>query len=407
MCKNIRTASIDSSNTHVSAQEAENDSDSPQLTLSQYMVSIDYESNEWYEDKRMPHNEWRGSITTIVPFHHNWDGYLVNLHTSCPETLSASNFPDMNNQSAFAEQQLVEDDDKEMLQRVALIARGDHCSWATKVSHAGSIMSMFNMTLSGIIIYDNATTENGDDIKNWPDNDLNTSSVATTPVIVINNTLGISLLKTLYYEPDSITTFSKVLAFYEKLPDGSTNDGGKKKDEMIEKQQSTNRLILAGQLIVNSVAITLVIILIAYACNRFRRRQQQLAARRMMNQNSDGVSSSSSENPSLIDSTTSSFLAIMRRHHDSVESENEEAGIGWQQLDRFPKMTYDPLVIRNSTCAICLDDFRVYNATDEKATPSTTKLLRRLKCGHGFCVPCIGEQTRTRLITSRRLQGRI
>ncbi|KAI9271474.1 hypothetical protein BDA99DRAFT_556712 [Phascolomyces articulosus] len=422
---------INSYNNITTGEENSYDNDLPQLILSQYMVSVDNESKEWYEDTRMPHNEWQDSILAVVPFHHNWDGNLVYLHTSCPETLSITDFPLLNNQSTFAEQILDEDyDDNGLLRRVAIISRGDTCSWSTKVSYAQSILGSYNLSLAGIILYDNAPSiENKDgsgDIKNWPENDLPNqpvtpeSSSTMPPVVFVNQAIGQILMQSLYYVSNSFTAMSKVLVLYEKLP-LDPNSYRDKKEEPLEKEQSKDRLILAGQLIVNSIAVMLVIILIAYACHRFRRRQQILAARRMMLNNGDEHHQptehdrNSTTNTSLIDSTTSSFLAIMRQRHGSVQDgheddqeEVEEAGIGRQQLEsKFPKINYDPLIIRNSTCAICFEDFSILRRNnsgkdnrneDGNCTTSATisdeksnnsKLLRRLQCGHGFCVSCI------------------
>jgi len=47
-------------------------------------------------------------------------------------------------------------------------------------------------------------------------------------------------------------------------------------------------------------------------------------------------------------------------------------------LNTYPVQSYDPSVVKNGSCAICLDDF----------TPDKTN-IRVLPCGHGFCTGCI------------------
>lgn len=49
-------------------------------------------------------------------------------------------------------------------------------------------------------------------------------------------------------------------------------------------------------------------------------------------------------------------------------------------LNTYPVQSYDPSVVKNGSCAICLDDF----------TPDKTN-IRVLPCGHGFCTGCIGR----------------
>lgn len=48
-------------------------------------------------------------------------------------------------------------------------------------------------------------------------------------------------------------------------------------------------------------------------------------------------------------------------------------------LNTYPVETYSPSIIKNTSCAICLDDF----------TPDKTANIRVLPCGHGFCTGCI------------------
>lgn len=49
-------------------------------------------------------------------------------------------------------------------------------------------------------------------------------------------------------------------------------------------------------------------------------------------------------------------------------------------LNTYPVEHYSPSIIKNASCAICLDDF-----TPEKDN------IRILPCGHGFCSVCIGK----------------
>lgn len=44
-----------------------------QLVLSQFVVSVNYITKEWYEDQNVPHHDWRESVTPLLPFQQNWD----------------------------------------------------------------------------------------------------------------------------------------------------------------------------------------------------------------------------------------------------------------------------------------------------------------------------------------------
>jgi hypothetical protein len=49
-------------------------------------------------------------------------------------------------------------------------------------------------------------------------------------------------------------------------------------------------------------------------------------------------------------------------------------------LNTYPIEKYSPSIVKNGSCAICLDDF----------TPERED-IRVLPCGHGFCTGCIGK----------------
>jgi type II secretory pathway pseudopilin PulG len=49
-------------------------------------------------------------------------------------------------------------------------------------------------------------------------------------------------------------------------------------------------------------------------------------------------------------------------------------------VNSYPIQEYNSDTIKNTTCAICLDEF-------EENQPD----IRLLPCGHGFCVLCIGK----------------
>jgi len=124
----------------------------------------------------------------------------------------------------------------------------------------------------------------------------------------------------------------------------------------------------------------------------------------------------------------------VRRANGST-AEEDTAVLDYEQLAILPVSKYDPDKVRNSTCPICLEDFDVSNRHRRRhsnqsmsssfseadmtdviiskppsvvsisrssqrqpsdlgtdSTPRTyNRLIRRLPCGHGFCVTCIGE----------------
>ncbi|ORY91915.1 hypothetical protein BCR43DRAFT_517938 [Syncephalastrum racemosum] len=362
-----------------------------QLVLSQFVVSVDYTTKQWYEDQDIPHHEWRESVTPLLPFQQDWDGYLVYLHTACPSSISASNFASINNRTSFPEQMTEDEGLLQMLPRVGLISRGDDCSWSIKVEHAKSIAQSFNMTLQGIILFDNQTNPPPPIASlSLNENDLMPELVGI-PVVFVNQTTGQALLSSVYYaasptstnaRQQNMATLSRALVFHEQMPDGGAEDGGANRREEEEKDQ----WIFVAQWVINVIAAMLIIALVAYVCQRVKLRQQQQTERLPVTREST---------LSVVDSTSSSFLTIMRRRHGSLTGEqpNEGVGLSAEELEQhYPRMIYDPLLIRNATCAICLDDFLTHGSSEKQLA----KLVRRLGCGHGFCAhyPWLGKKSR-------------
>lgn len=206
------------------------------------------------------------------------------------------------------------------------------------------------------------------------------------PILFVSRRIGLTLLDTLYYANQFPETslqdslfFSKAFVYYQ--PSSSVGSVVQVKEE--------DSWIFAGQWIVNSIVITLIVGLMAYGYHRFKKRRSSLD-----NNTSSSLSPSTTidnELPISISSTISSFLAIMRRRGepDDITLDNGNKGIGWEQLEKYPPIKYDPLLVRNPVCAICLDDFKLPSTEDPEKLVSKT--VRRLRCGHGFCVPCIGQ----------------
>lgn len=295
-------------------------------------------------------------------------------------------------------------EDEELLQnlpRIGLISRGDDCSWSSKVEHAKSIAQSFNMTLHGIVLFDNQTDPPPPVTSlSFDENDL-VPELIDIPVIFVNQTTGQALVSSVYNTASVINVnasqqntaaLSRALVFHEEIPGGGPVGGG----ALLREEQEKDRWIFVAQWVINVIAAMLVIALVAYVCQRFKRRQQQ---RQQQQQQLGRPSMARASTSSMVDSTSSSFLTIMRRRHGSLSGEqpDEGSGLGAQQLEQlYPRMIYDPLLIRNATCAICLDDFLAHGSSAKQ----TIKVVRRLGCGHGFCAPCIGNDrfSQTRFI---------
>jgi hypothetical protein len=177
----------------------------------------------------------------------------------------------------------------------------------------------------------------------------------------------------------------------------------------------------AARWAINAVVIVVVIVASAFFYYRYRKLRRMALSRDI-----------------------SSEVAIDARRHTAIGTLGDEdtAVLDHEQLAILPVSKYDPDKVRNSACPICLEDFdisrrhgrrnsnqslsssftegdmtdaiiskppsvvsisrsvnRHHNIDDTSSTtPRTTnRLIRRLPCGHGFCVACIGKPFLIRL----------
>lgn len=268
------------------------------------------------------------------------------------------------------------------LPRIGLIARGDDCSWSTKVTHAKVTASNLSETIDGVILFDNQSIASN----TQPENNIISFDI---PIVFVNRSIGMALLDSVKVANTAsamtnLTVLSQVIVHYELLDDGGGRGGGglleSTKARPYRSAEPTSRWILAGQWIINSVAVAFIIGLVAYAYRRLKSQKSEPTQRQ-----------NSQQDFSTVGSPAGSILAPGSADQTSTR-ETEEQGLGWEKLEQYPKIEYDSRLIRNSTCAICLEHFH----------QKSPKLLRMLNCNHGFCVSCIGELSFFLLISGTR-----
>lgn len=298
------------------------------------------------------------TATYIHVFMYISQGYLIYYGTACPQTLSPSTVAELNNHTKFEME----------LPRIGLIARGDDCSWSTKLTHTKVTADKLNETISGVIVFDNQTVASS----TRSENDI--TGTFDFPAVFVNRSIGLSLLDSVMVANTAssltnLTVLSQVTVHYELVVADDDDGSLLENASPFRGQEPTSRWILAGQWIINSVAVAFIIGLVAYAYRRLKGRKSESSQRRNLQ-----------EDLSTVGSQAASILAPGSADQNSMR-ETEEQALGREKLEQYPKIEYDPRVIRNSICAICLEHF----------CQKSPKLLRMLNCNHGFCVHCIGK----------------
>lgn len=74
------------------------------------------------------------------------------------------------------------------------------------------------------------------------------------------------------------------------------------------------------------------------------------------------------------------YNIILEEHHLRMLNQRKVNPLPVTIVNSYPIQNYNPEVIKNSSCAICLEDYEE-NQSD----------IRLLPCNHGFCVLCIGK----------------
>ena len=201
----------------------------------------------------------------------------------------------------------------------------------------------------------------------------------------------------------------------------SANSSATSEPAFLDSTNSSAGWSEAARWAINAVVIAVVIVASAFFYYRYRKLRRMALARELP--------------PELV--------ADARRHTPAGTLVDEEMSVlDHEQLAILPVSKYDPDKVRNSTCPICLEDFDIsrhhrrrhsnqsmsssftdadmtdaivskppsvvsisrslnrhqtFDETSSTAQRPANRLIRRLPCGHGFCVACIGMLFRIEL----------
>ncbi|KAH8554447.1 hypothetical protein BGW37DRAFT_479753 [Umbelopsis sp. PMI_123] len=285
------------------------------------------------------------------------DRILLNFGTACNATTNFTTIQALNNNviSSVSNASII-----------ALIERSSGCFWAEKIATAQSISSANNLTLSAALIYDNVSYPNTNpminnttgttstpnypmplpavqNISDMPDNNINPNDL-TLAVYFISNAYGTSLsaLAAAANVQSANTDGKKVWLVRPVLsPTCWTNCS----DGLISTLSAQKGYLIY----IIALAAIFLIAAILLRWYRMRRFSQQLASRGDVERGIPMQSRLAKVHPLPVDI-----------------------------LNTYPIEKYSPSIVKNGSCAICLDDF----------TPERED-IRVLPCGHGFCTGCI------------------
>ncbi|KAI8577365.1 hypothetical protein K450DRAFT_252142 [Umbelopsis ramanniana AG] len=249
---------------------------------------------------------------------------------------------------------------------IALIERSADCYWAEKIATAQSISSTNHLLLKAILIYDNitymntnpvvsaaegttstpsypASLPNDQNITFMKDNNIDLTSYNGLPTYFISNAYG-SNLSSLADSANAQSSGNNKMVWlvrpvlatvcWSNCPDGFTS--------MISSAKGYLSYVIA-------LAALFLVAAVLLRWYRMRRYNAQLSR--------------------------GDIERGIPMHNRPV---NKVHPLPVDILNTYPIEKYSPSLVKNGSCAICLDDFVV----DKNE-------IRVLPCGHGFCTGCI------------------
>ncbi|KAI9303899.1 hypothetical protein BJ944DRAFT_267664 [Cunninghamella echinulata] len=258
--------------------------------------------------------------------------------------------------------------------KIALVKRGGGCKWMEKVLNIGQLSTTYNLSVTHIIIYDNQTYGNDintnfttsqangvttlpsysqplpaiTDINNMPDNDINAN----------NNTLKITdnynLPGQLYFVSNNygLDIIGKIRAL-NQVPTSAPHSY-LFIETLLQEINWTSGTSLSNY-ITWIIALGAVFFLASFALFlffRWWRLRQRIRDR--------------------------DYNIMLEEHHLRMLNQRKLKPLPVSIVNSYPIQNYNADQIKNSSCAICLEDYEE-NQSD----------IRLLPCGHGFCVLCI------------------
>ncbi|CAO3651444.1 unnamed protein product [Cunninghamella blakesleeana] len=260
------------------------------------------------------------------------------------------------------------------LQKIALVQRGGGCTWMEKVLNTERLSTIYNLSITQLIIYDNQTYPNVNtnyygsfttgktgvpqyssplptitNISYMADNDIfaNNDNVMTLnnngnmpdQIYFVPNNFGMNLIQIIHGNNKYNTSMPNNYLFLQTL--------------LTEVNWSPGTSI--QNYITWIIALGAIFFLAAFGLFLFFRWWK-------MKQRSEDRE----------------YNIALEEHHLRMLNLRKVNPLPVNIVNSYPIQNYNPEMIKNSSCAICLEDY-------EENQPD----IRLLPCGHGFCVLCI------------------
>ncbi|RUS14355.1 hypothetical protein BC937DRAFT_93935, partial [Endogone sp. FLAS-F59071] len=298
------------------------------LTQDYYIVS---QINQSWAVSNSSTVQWTNLIIPVVTSNGPWSGLLVNFGTSCSATLTNATLNSLNNQTTT-------EYNGNTFYKLALIARGGGCTWSEKLATALTISIARNMYLIGAVIYDNITlsptlaNNTQLDISQYTDNDVSNDNSSLMPAVFVTSSIGNQLKQSMYkfssQNAQNIQSSKGAGILYSRV---TVDTSGYYVE--FGNSASTN-WVETMRWIVNVIVLAASFLAGVILYRRYRRYRQHAL-----------------DNPDLILYPISAGGRIGHRRRKTIPV------LRRAQLDAFAVVEYDPDKVKNSTCAICLEDF--------------------------------------------------
>ncbi|KAG2188606.1 hypothetical protein INT44_001361 [Umbelopsis vinacea] len=271
------------------------------------------------------------------------DRVLLKFGTACNATTNYTTIQNLNSN-------VIASVNNVSISIIALIERSADCYWAEKIATAQAISSANNLLLKAVLIYDNITYMNTNPVVSDAEGTTSTPSYPAG----LPNAQNITFMADYNVNPSNLA-----LATY-----------------FISNAYGSNLSSLADSANAQSAGSNKMVWLV-----------RPVLAPVCWSNCPDGFTS-------MISSAKAAVLLRwyrMRRYNAQLGRGDIERGIPLHNrpvnkvhplpvdiLNTYPIEKYSPTLVKNGSCAICLDDF-VVDSND----------IRVLPCGHGFCTGCI------------------
>ncbi|KAG0181562.1 hypothetical protein DFQ29_007923 [Apophysomyces sp. BC1021] len=176
------------------------------------------------------------------------------------------------------------------------------------------------MTLSGVIMFDSSTIDNTTQQQQQHKYQQRQISL---PFIVVNRSTGYTLLTSLYLATQMALEGHQ--GMFSEATIHRTDD---------VPARSSGQWYFVAPWFINCIAATFLVYIASYAFRHFRQRRRQHALDQQQ-------SNSQSDQTPTTDHATASHPTIANFRRE--QNQRGPWGIGWQQLQQFPLMEYDPL----------------------------------------------------------------